>query len=265
MALTELNPTPQKIGSIPFRAALAGGWIDQPFVSRLNPAPPGSMVTVSLHPTIGFMDRAGMATGTRKVADLLWNRQLPTRPRDELVQELYSRENAGLSDPSGSQDMIGLIYPGVCRLDYDATHADGIFPAHIECCTEPDVCDWIQQVLHVIEVAPRPQGYHPLGEQNLSGEWVQRLGETGKACFSAIVNKDLRALGASMNACMQCWQTLLPQTVRHPTIQVDLEAILADYQSRYPGAMYSGCGGGYLYVVSDEPVPGAFKVSVRFA
>jgi hypothetical protein len=27
--------------------------------------------------------------------------------------------------------------------------------------------------------------------------------------------------------------------------------------------MYSGCGGGYLYVVSDEPVPGAFQVQVR--
>jgi hypothetical protein len=28
--------------------------------------------------------------------------------------------------------------------------------------------------------------------------------------------------------------------------------------------MYSGCGGGYLYVVSEEPVPGGFKVKVRF-
>jgi len=27
--------------------------------------------------------------------------------------------------------------------------------------------------------------------------------------------------------------------------------------------MYSGCGGGYLIVVSNEPVPGAFKVNVR--
>ena len=35
------------------------------------------------------------------------------------------------------------------------------------------------------------------------------------------------------------------------------------YQSRYAGAMYSGCGGGYLYVISDEPVPGALKVHVR--
>jgi hypothetical protein len=27
--------------------------------------------------------------------------------------------------------------------------------------------------------------------------------------------------------------------------------------------MYSGCGGGYLYVVSKDPVPGAFHVKVR--
>jgi hypothetical protein len=29
--------------------------------------------------------------------------------------------------------------------------------------------------------------------------------------------------------------------------------------------MYSGCGGGYLIVVSNQPVPGAFKVTVRIA
>jgi hypothetical protein len=27
--------------------------------------------------------------------------------------------------------------------------------------------------------------------------------------------------------------------------------------------MYSGCGGGYLIIVSEKPVPGAFKVNVR--
>ena len=29
--------------------------------------------------------------------------------------------------------------------------------------------------------------------------------------------------------------------------------------------MYSGCGGGYLYVVSETPVPGSFRVKVRVA
>jgi hypothetical protein len=29
--------------------------------------------------------------------------------------------------------------------------------------------------------------------------------------------------------------------------------------------MYSGCGGGYLMVVSEKPGPGAFRVKVRIA
>jgi hypothetical protein len=42
-----------------------------------------------------------------------------------------------------------------------------------------------------------------------------------------------------------------------------LKAILANFQSRYRGAMYSGCGGGYLIVVSERDVPGAFRVKIR--
>jgi hypothetical protein len=41
--------------------------------------------------------------------------------------------------------------------------------------------------------------------------------------------------------------------------------ILGYYQSRYARAMYSGCGGGYLYVVSDEPVRGGIGVKVRYS
>ena len=64
---------------------------------------------------------------------------------------------------------------------------------------------------------------------------------------------------------MRCWEALLPHTVAHPLITVDLLALLAFYQERYAGAMYSGCGGGYLYVVSEEPVPGAIKMKLRLA
>jgi hypothetical protein len=50
--------------------------------------------------------------------------------------------------------------------------------------------------------------------------------------------------------------------VRHRSIPIDLMALLRYYQSRYDGAMYSGCGGGYIYVVSEDPVPGSFRVNV---
>lgn len=68
-----------------------------------------------------------------------------------------------------------------------------------------------------------------------------------------------------MNECMQCWEAILPHTVRHSTVQVDLLGILQYYQTRYAGAMYSGCGGGYMYVVSEQPVPGGFQPQVRIA
>jgi hypothetical protein len=253
------------IGSIPYRMAFAGGWIDQPFVSRHDPSPPGSMVVVALEPTFRFMDRSGMATGTRYVAMQLWQGKLPAAEPAELVRELYAEENRDKPEPSGSQDMIGLIYPGVNRLDYDFSHEGGLFPRQIESNNDPSIGRWLEQVIHMVPVAPRPDGYNPLGEQHLDPSWIRRLGETGRRCYDAIVRQDTDALGASMNECMTCWETILPHTVRHPTLTVDLAELLSYYQRRYPGAMYSGCGGGYLYVVSEEEVPGSFGVKVRVA
>jgi hypothetical protein len=251
------------IGSIPNRMALAGGWIDQPFVSRLNPTPPGSMVVVGLEPVCRFMDRSGLATGTRAVAMKLWRGKLPKRPPADLTRQLYEVENRGKSAPSGSQDMIGLIYPGINRLDYDFAANGGVFPAHIESLTDAGSARWLERVIQVLPVAPRPEGYNPLGQKRLEPKWVARLGQTGKECFEAIRRRDLAALGASLNACMVCWEKLLPHTVRHPTLQVDLPGLLRAYQACYPGAMYSGCGGGYLLVASSDPVPGAFRAVVR--
>jgi hypothetical protein len=154
------------IGRIPYRMALAGGWIDQPFVSKFNVTPPGSMVVVGLEPTCRFMDRAGMATSTRKIAQALWNGALPDRDPNELVRELYAAENAGNPNPSGSQDMVGLIFPGVNRLDYDHAFAGGLFPAHIESCDDPEIERWLEEVLHVLPVAQRPDGYSPLEVQS---------------------------------------------------------------------------------------------------
>jgi hypothetical protein len=206
-----------------------------------------------------------MANSTRKIAMKLWPEGLPDEKPANLVRRLYAAENAGKPEPSGSQDMIGLIYPGISRLDFDANIEGGIFPGHIESNCDPGPAAWLENVFHMIPVAPRPPGYGPLGIKNLDPEWIQRLGQTGKDCYQAILDQDLRGLGASMNACMQCWEAILPQTVRHPTIHIDLMAILEYYQSRYAGAMYSGCGGGYLFVVSEEPVPGAARVKIRLS
>jgi hypothetical protein len=254
------------LGAIPNRLQLAGGWIDQPFVSKHNPEPFGSMVVVQIEPDFRPMDRSGIASGTRAIAMKLWQGRVPKRPHAELVRELYDAENKGKADPSGSQDMIGLVYPGINRLDYDFKTSGGVFPLHIESCNQPKVARWLEKVLYLIAVEPRPDGYSPLGVKNLRPEWVARLGQSGRDCYDAIINMDAKALGASFNANMKCWETLLPHVVRHPSIRFDLMPLLKAYQQQYAGAMYSGCGGGYLLVVSeDQPVPGGFQVRVRVA
>ena len=253
------------IGGIPYRLALAGGWIDQPFVSRHNPQPPGSMVVVGVQPEFRFMERSGIATGTRVIANQLWKGRLPNRSPAELVRELYVAENKSKAEPSGSQDMIGLIYPGINRLDYDFTANGGVFPTHIEPLNDARAECWLERVLHVLPLEPRPPDYNPLGNKNLNPTWIARLGRSGRDCFAAIRRMDLEALGASMNQCMKCWEAILPHTVKHRALTVDLPGLLQVYQSRYPGAMCSGCGGGYLFVLSEEPVPGSFKVKVRTA
>jgi hypothetical protein len=251
------------IGGLPYRIALAGGWIDQPFVSRCDPSPPGSMVVIAVHPDFRFMDACGIGTSTRKIAQKLWGSRIPERPRDELVRELYKEENKDRTEPSGSQDMVGLVYPGVSRIDYDFGHEGGIFPARVESNTDLAVAKWIQRVIHILPVAQRPAGYSPLDEKNIEPSWVRRLGASGRACYDAIAARHLRGLQESMNECMRAWEALLPGTVRHPTISVDLEGILRRYQSEYGGAMYSGCGGGYLFVATERDVPGSFRVRVR--
>lgn len=251
------------VGRIPNRLQLAGGWIDQPFVSRHNPTPPGSMVVVQIEPDFQPMERSGLAGSTRTVAARIWRDGVPKRPRDELVRELYAAENEGKADPSGSQDMAGIIYPGVNRLDYHIDVEGGVFPAHVECCTSNEVARWLERVLQLLPIAPRPDGYSPLGVKNLDPEWVSRLGRCGADCFEAILARDVKGLGAALNLNMRCWEMLLPEVVRHPLINTDLMGLLAAYQGDYPGAMYSGCGGGYLIVASEDPVPGALHVSVR--
>ncbi len=221
------------------------------------------MVVIALEPIVWFMDRCGMAGSTRRIATRIWNGVLPDRPPAELVRELYAVENAGKAEPSGSQDMIGLIYPGISRLDYDAAREGGVFPARVESLWDPEIAHWVNRVLHLVPINQRPLGYNPLGIQNLDPNWIRELGESGKECFEGIRTMNPRRLGASMNHSMTCWEAILPHTVAHPTITVDLKAILAWFQARYPGAMYSGCGGGYMIVVSEEFVPGALPLKVR--
>ncbi|ETO29337.1 hypothetical protein RFI_07787 [Reticulomyxa filosa] len=60
----------------PWRVCLIGGWLDQPWVSRLHP---GCVVTINVKPKKVFKERSGLGTSTRKVGIQLWGKQGPPK------------------------------------------------------------------------------------------------------------------------------------------------------------------------------------------
>jgi len=66
----------------------------------------------------------------------------------------------------------------------------------------------------LVPINQRPAGYSPLGIRNSirrgSRNWAAPQG-----LFDAILNTDIRRLGAAMNHCMRCWEAILPHTVEH--------------------------------------------------
>jgi cytidyltransferase-like protein len=238
----------------PYRVCIAGGWMDQPWVSVVHP---GSVVVAQIWPTIEFNDRSGMATSSRKIAKELWGGKIPEGEPIRNAQLLFGAENPpGSKYVSGSQDQLGILVPGVCRLDYDGHY----WPVNIENTLDKETCEWLSKVLHLVPLAPRPDGYDPLLEQHLVVEFVKELGDAGKKCFAGILSKDVKMLGESMTETFYAWKKILPNTVPEWV----LEEMESKFIGKFSGAITSGSGGGYAVIASEEPVEGALKVKIRY-
>jgi cytidyltransferase-like protein len=238
----------------PYRLCLAGGWMDQPWVSEVHK---GSCVVAQIWPNYEFSDRSGMATSSRKIAGELWGDKLPQGDPVRIARLLFGAENPpGSEYISGSQDQLGILMPGVNRLDYNGK----FWPCNIESTTDADTCNWLSQVLHLIPLAPRPEGYDPLIEKNLTTENVQELGEAGDLCWEGIIEHDVKKLGAGLKQTFLSWEKMLPFTVPE-WVSKEMKT---NWFPKYPGAITSGSGGGYVIVASEKEIPGAMKIRVKY-
>ncbi len=238
----------------PFRLCLAGGWMDQPWVSEIYP---GSVVVAQIWPTMDFNDRSGLATSSRKIGIEIWGDRYPDGDFRQNARLLFGAENPpGKKYVSGSQDQIGLLYPGINRLHYNG----GYWPEEIESTTEKDICDWLSEVLHLVPLEPRPEGYDPLEVMHLQKPFIRELGEAGDSCWQAILQRNVNGLGRALTNTLLSWKRILPLTVPD-WVMNEMEN---KYLSTYPGAITSGSGGGYVIVVSEKEVEGAIKIRVRY-
>ena len=241
---------------IPYRIDLAGGWLDQPFVNELAP---GAVITISIEPDYEFNDRSGMATSSRKKAVELWQTDIPeTGDREKLAKILFCYENpptTGKRYVSGSQDAIGIVMPGLNRLDYDR----GFWPSKITSNTDADLLAWIEARLWLVPLYPRRAEYDVYAGTRLTEENARALSRAAGNAWNAILAKDAAAWGAATTAAFEAQVAMFPNMA-----PPDVREIIAKYAPRALGHKISGAGGGgYLILVSETPIENAIQIRIR--
>jgi len=239
--------------TIPFRIDLAGGWLDQPFVSKFCPGP---VLTISIEPGYDFNTRSGMASSTRAKAIELWRTALPQGNKEQIAKILFSYENPpGTKEVAGSQDSIGIVYPGLNRLDYDGAH----WPYKIETTNDEDVLSWLENRLYLISLGPRASDYSVLADTSVTPTKAKALSVAADACWQAILRKDSSAFGQAFTASLDAQIAMFPHMLTD-----SIRDLIDSHRKTAHGWKLSGAGGGgYLILVSDEPIKNAIQIKIR--
>lgn len=238
---------------IPFRIDLAGGWLDQPYVNNIYP---GSVLTISIEPTIEFNNRSGMSSSTRNKAIELWKAQLPDGDAQQLAKILFSYENPpGTKNIAGSQDALGIVLPGLNKLNYNASY----WPHAIESVLDESILSFIENNLYLIPLDPRHNEYDVLSNNHISETGARALAEAATACWESILAKDINGFGKAFTQSFEAQIHMFPNMV-----DAQLLSTIEQWSANTLGHKLSGAGGGgYLILISETPIPNAIQIKIR--
>lgn len=238
---------------VPFRLDLAGGWLDQPYVSKHYPGP---VVTISIEPDYDFNNRSGMSSSTRNKAIEIWGYSLPDDDPEKHARILFSFENPpGKDEISGSQDSIGIVFPGLNKLNYKGKY----WPESIESCQQEEVLIWLEQHLYFLPLAPRGEDYNVLADTNINKENAAALSDAAEQLWKAVMNMDVVAFGKYFRKSFEAQVAMFPRMVNKEILET-----LSEYKNTALGWKLSGAGGGgYLVLVSKVDIPGTIRIRIR--
>ncbi|MBL8154941.1 MAG: adenylyltransferase/cytidyltransferase family protein [Anaerolineae bacterium] len=243
----------RRVDQMPYRIDLAGGWLDQPFVSQHYPGP---VLTISIEPTITFNERSGMATSTRNHALDLWGPKLPPGDPEKLAYILFCYDNPpGTKAVSGSQDAIGIVIPGLNRAFYEGRY----WPSKIDHVGDELTLQFVEQALYLVPLNPRADGFDPLSDTRIDPNGARALSVATEACWQAILRHDLAAFGRHFRESFEAQIAMFPNMVNDAVWE-----IIHRCQDQALGWKLSGAGGGgYVIFVAEKPIKNAVRINIR--
>jgi len=238
---------------IPYRIDLAGGWLDQPYVSKYAS---GAVITICIEPDYEFNDRSGMSTSSRKKAIELWQTDIPDGDKEKLAKTLFCFENPpGTKYVSGSQDSLGITMPGLNRFSYDGDY----WPVAMESNCNDDLLQWIEDRIWMIPLYPRIDSYDVLANTCINADGAMDLSKAAENCWNALLSKNAELTGKAMIDSFNAQIKMFPDMVNNDIMsQIDV------FKPDVLGWKVSGAGGGgYLIFFSEKPLKNAIQIRIR--
>jgi galactokinase/mevalonate kinase-like predicted kinase len=197
-----------------------------------------------------------MATSTRKRAIELWRTALPGGDPEQTARILFACDNPpGTAEVSGSQDALGIVMPGLNKLNYKGRY----WPDSTDTCHEETVLQWLEQRLYLLTLGPRESGYSVLSDTHISPEGAAALASAAEDCWAAILHCDAPAFGDAFRRSFEAQIAMFPHMAGESVFQ-----LIDQYRTKALGWKLSGAGGGgYLILVSETPVEKAIQIKIR--
>ena len=243
----------RQVCRIPYRIDLAGGWLDQPYVSKFYP---GTVITICVEPDYEFNDRSGMSTSSRNKAIELWQTDIPEGDSEKLAKTLFCFENPpGTKYVSGSQDSLGITMPGLNRYFYDNDY----WPSKIESRLDDDLLTWIEQRIWMIPLYPRKSDFDVLADTRIDERGAKALSLAAEELWNSLMKKDARTVGEAFTRSFEAQISMFPNMVNTEILEQ-----IEHYKQAALGWKISGAGGGgYLILFSEKPVENAIQIRIR--
>jgi galactokinase/mevalonate kinase-like predicted kinase len=169
---------------------------------------------------------------------------------------LFSYENPpGTQIVSGSQDALGIVLPGLNKLNYDGQY----WPHSVESVHEESVLRFIEDHLFLLTLEPRESTFSVLDGTKIDAVGAKCLADATEDCWNAMVQKNLRGFADAFTRSFEAQVAMFPNMA-----DATIRSVIDRYRSEALGWKLSGAGGGgYLIMIAERKIKNTIQIKIR--